>query len=765
MFRLSWILSFLASLLLTGLIVAALLYAWLESQLPDVSQLKDLQLQVPLQVYTQDGKLIGEFGPIRRAPVTYNQIPPLFIKALLATEDQRFFEHSGVDIYGLLRAVVNLAMTGTKSQGGSTITMQVARNFYLSREKTYTRKLEEIMLALKIDRELPKEKILELYLNKIFFGQQAYGIAAAAQAYYGKTLNQLTLPEIAMLAGLPQAPSAVNPISNPAAAKVRRDHVLARMFELQEITREQYQTAVATPLDASYHGRPVQVWAPYVGEMARTMMASTFGENAFTHSYKVYTTVDSQLQQAANQALRTGLLAYDQRHGYRGPMTHLSQVEKASVPALENYLKLIPYTNGLRPAIVLAVSDKTASVLLKMGQSVTIPWSGIAWTGAGNAAKILAPGDVIWVNVAADNTWQLAQVPQAQAAFVSLVPDTGAITSLVGGFDFRLSNFNRAAQALRQPGSGFKPFIYSAALDDGYTLASVFNDAPLVLDDPSKPDGEWRPQNDDKKFRGPMRLRPALAQSVNLISIRLLQAIGLDYGIRYISRFGFDPTQIPHNLTLALGTLDVTPLQLANAYAVFANGGYRVNPYLIDKIVDGDGKVVFQYQAKPPQRVISPENDFLMVNAMRSVIDEGTGSKALSLGRSDLAGKTGTSNDIDRNEKDAWFNGFNSDIVAVVWVGFDQLKPVKEFGAKAALPIWMDFMRKALQGKPEHTVSQPDDIVSVKIDPATGYLASPDQPDAIFEYFTEDSIPQQTAVAAQGPADNGISSASGEPIF
>jgi len=757
MFRWSWILSLLASLALTGLIVFALLYAYLESQLPDVSELKDIKLQVPLQVFTEDGKLIGEFGPTRRAEVTYDQIPPLLVKALLATEDQRFFEHSGVDVLGLLRASVNLAITGEKSQGGSTITMQVARNFYLTRKKTFSRKLEEILLALKIDQELPKEKILELYLNKIYFGQQAYGVAAAAQAYYGKTLNQLTLPEMAMLAGLPRAPSAINPITNPAAAKDRRDHVLARMLQLGEISKPDYDAAVNTPIHASYHGRPVQVWAPYAGEMVRIMMSNIFGENAFTRSYKVYTTIQSDLQQYANQATRNGLLAYDLRHGYRGPMAHLDNVTNAPIPKLEKYLSLIPYANGLRAAIVLSTNGNKAGVLIANGQSIQID---IRYP-----KTKLQMGDVIWVNQLSDNSWTLSQIPEAQTAFVSLDPNTGAITSLVGGFDFRLSNFNRVVQAERQPGSGFKPFIYSAALDKGYTLATVLNDAPLVFNDPNADNGEWRPQNDDKIFRGPIRLRSALALSVNTISIRLLQAIGIPYAIDYISKFGFKPSQLPPNLTLALGTPDVTPLQLANAYAVFANGGYRVNPYIITKVIDDTGKTVFEYKPQAPVQVLSPQTDFLMVNAMKSVIDEGTGGQALSLGRTDLAGKTGTSNDENRHEKDAWFNGFNSDVVAVAWVGFDQTKPVREFAAKAALPIWIEFMSKALVGKPEHTVKQPDGIASVKIDPDTGLLARPDQANGIFEYFTENTVPGETAPDTQSPAGAGTSSDSGQPIF
>lgn len=773
MFRLSWVLAFLASLLLTGFIGLALVYVYLENQLPDVSELKDIQLQAPLQVYTSDGKLIGEFGPIRRAPVNYEQIPSLFIKALLATEDQRFFEHAGVDVYGLLRAAVHLALTGTKSEGGSTITMQVARNFYLTRQKTFSRKFEEILLALKIDQNVPKERILELYLNKIYFGQQAYGIAAAAQAYYGKTLDQLTLPEIAMLAGLPQAPSAENPVTNPGLAKVRRDHVLARMLELNEISKSQYESAINTPLTASYHGRQVQVWAPYAGEMVRGLMAATYGDDAFTHSYKVYTTLNSDYQVFANQAVRNGLLAYDKRHGYRGPIAHLDNVQKITTHQLENYLKLIPYANGLRPGVVTAVSGEgkniNVSVMIKDAGLGNLGWQGLSWALARKSpADLLHAGDVIWLNQLADHSWQLAQVPEAQSALVSLNPSSGGIMALVGGFDFRLSNFNRAVQASRQPGSGFKPFIYSAALDNGYTPASTFSNEPLSLPDPSSPDGEWRPQNDESDWNfptGPVRVRVALAKSLNLPSIRVLQAIGLENAIDYLGRFGFDPKKIPHNLTIALGTPSFTPLQIANAFSVFANGGYRVNPYIIQKVVDGNNKTVFEYQNKPPQRVLSPETDFLMVDMLKTVIDEGTAAKALSLGRTDLAGKTGTSNDEDHYENDAWFNGFNSDVETTVWVGFDQHRPIKEYAAKAALPIWMDFMTNALKNKPNHSVAQPSDVVSVKIDPVTGLLARPDQTDAIFEYFKQDTVPQETASAQVAPASAGTSSDTGEPIF
>ena len=761
MSRIPRLLSFFVSLAFSGFIIVALGYVYLESQLPDVSELKTIQLQVPLDVYTSDGKLVGEFGPIRRAPVSFDQIPPLLVKGLIATEDQRFYEHSGVDFRGLARAVINLIATGTKSEGASTITMQVARNFYLTRQKTFTRKFQEILLALKIDRELPKDKILELYLNKIYFGQQAYGVAAAAQAYYGKTLDQLTLPEMAMLAGLPQAPSAINPITNPAAAKDRRDHVLWRMYDQKYITKAQYDDAVNTPLDASYHGRPVEVKAPYVGAMVVQMMQDTYGDQAFTQSYRVYTTVNSQYQVYANNALRKGLLAFDQRHGYRGPVTNLKDVNKTPLPALQKYLKLIPDANGLEPGIVLSVDASKATVYLSNGQSTLLPSSAMTWTRKKSIGAVVKVGDVIWLNPVGTG-FQLAQIPEAQAAFVSLDPSTGGITSLVGGFSYRLSNFNRVTQAQRQPGSSFKPFLYSAALNKGYTLASLFNDAPLAFSDPSATNGEWRPENYERNFNGPTRLRVALAQSLNLVSIRVLQSVGIDYATKFISQFGFTPAQLPQNLTMALGTADVTPLQMANGYAVFANGGYRVNPYLVQQVQDATGKVIFQYKAPAQaQPVISPEVDFLMVNAMKSVIQSGTGSAARSLGRLDLAGKTGTTN----GGVDTWFDGFNSNIVGIAWLGYDQPKPTNEQGASAALPIWMDFMRNALQGQPENSVAEPTDITMVAIDPTTGLLARSGQEDAINEYFTKETVPTQTAPDESGPAGTGTSSDSGEPIF
>lgn len=761
MSRLPRVLSFFTSIALSGFILVALGYVYLESQLPDVSELKNIQLQVPLDVYTSDGKLIGEFGPIRRAPVSFNQIPPLLIDALIATEDQRYYQHSGVDFRGLARAIVNLMLTGTKSEGASTITMQVARNFYLTRQKTFTRKFEEMLLALKIDRELSKDKILELYLNKIYFGQQAYGIAAAAQAYYGKTLDQLTLSEMAMLAGLPQAPSAINPITNPAAAKDRRDHVLQRLYDKKYITKAQYDAAVNTPMDASYHGRPAQIEAPYVGAMVTQMMQTTYGDQAFTQSYKVYTTINSQLQLYANNAVRMGVLAFDQRHGYRGPMANLKDVNNTPLPALEKYLKLIPPANGLVPGIVLRVDATKANVFLSNAQSAVLPWSAMSWTRKKSIMAAVKVGDVIWLNPQPNNTYQLAQIPEAQGAFVSLNPSTGGITSLVGGFSYRLSNFNRITQAQRQPGSSFKPFLYSAALNKGFTLASLFNDAPLVFDDPSQDDGEWRPENAEKQFSGPTRLRVALARSLNLVSIRVLQAVGIEYATKFISQFGFTPAQLPQNLTMALGSADVTPLQMANGYAVFANGGYRVNPYLIQEVQDASGKTLFKYTPPAPTPILSPEVDFLIVNAMKSVIQNGTGGAARSLGRLDIAGKTGTTN----QGVDTWFDGFNGNIVGIAWLGFDQPKPTHEQGAQAALPIWIDFMRNALQGQPETINQQPTDITMVQIDPTSGLLARSGQADAVNEFFTKNTVPSETAPDDTGPAGSGASSNTGEPIF
>lgn len=763
------------SLAITIIIVVAAAYAYLFTQLPDVATLNNPQMQVPLRVYTADGQLVGEFGDIRRSPVSLDQIPKQMIQAVLATEDQRYFEHPGVDVFGLFRAARELAITGKKSQGASTITMQVARNFFLTRKKTYSRKLNEILLALKIDHELSKEKILELYLNKIYLGQHAYGVAAAAEIYYGKKLNELTLPEMAMIAGLPQAPSRDNPITNPRAATERRNHVLERMQELGYIDKATYQRAIATPDTASYHGQKVNVNAPYVAEMVRAAMVDHYGEAAYTDGYKVITTVDSRLQEAANQALRDGILAYDRRHGYRGPEQNWG-LPPRNLLEWADKLEDIPTINHLRPAAIVKINADSANALLSNGQIITIPWSTMTWARRyidnkylGAAPKqvidVVKLGDVVRVQQV-KNEWAFSALPQVEGSIIAMNPNTGAVNALVGGFSFQQSHFNRSTQALRQPGSNFKPFVYAAALDKGFTLATIINDAPVVQEQPGQE--TWRPTNHDLKFYGPTRLRVGLIESRNLTSIRLLQETGIRYTLDYLARFGFDPNKLPHSLSLALGSGSVTPLQIANGYAVFANGGYRVTPYLIDKVMTENDQVLYQahlpivcdtcesqnlknvngYPVAP--RAITAQNAFLITSALQDVIRRGTGEGALVLHRNDVSGKTGTTND----QLDAWFSGFNSDLVASVWIGFDNPTSLYEYGAQAAIPIWVEFMEQALAGKPEHVMAQPSGIVSVRIDPNTGMLAGPEQKNAVFEYFTEQTSPTSMASQNSNPSTN-----------
>lgn len=776
----------LMSLILTVFILASITYLYLDSQLPDVKELRDVQLPIPLRVYTSDGQLIAEFGEYRGNPVKINQVPPLLIKAILATEDQRFYEHSGVDVLGLLRASTQLILTGTKSQGGSTITMQVARNFYLTRKKTFIRKMTEIMLAMKIERSFSKDEILELYLNKIFLGNRAYGVAAAAQVYFGKTLNQLTLPEMATIAGLPKAPSTINPIINPIGAKDRRDHVLTRMYDLGDIDKSAYEDAINTPMESSFHGQNIPIYAPYVAEMVRDMMVTSFGDDAYTKGYNVYTTLDSQQQLAANQALRNALLAYDHRHGYRGSKQNLGVPDTKKMDIWLTNLAKTPSVNGLKAAAVINLSNSTITALLSDGSLITIPWAGMSWAQPAlsnghlgampkKAGDIVKRGDIIRVQKAPDGSWQLEQIPAAEAAIVALNPQNGAITALVGGFDFTQSKFNRVTQAQRQCGSSFKPYIWAAALAKGYTLASVFNDAPLTFNIPGQ-DTPWQPQNDKNEFFGPSRLRFALAHSINLVSIRVLEAIGVPYMLKYAERFGFDPNHLPRNLSLALGTAEITPLDQARGYAVFANGGYRITPYFIDHVTDGQGNVIFQSQPKvacsacittgaaPPDtnayapQAIPPQIAYLMTSAMQTVITAGTGAAAQVLDRKDIAGKTGTNGGID-----AWFAGFNSDTVAITWVGFDQQLSINEYGSQVALPMWIDFMRVALAGKPEHTMAEPPGIVIRNIDPATGFVSAGGIP----EYFETDNTPPQGAPSNNNTESNPTSGgdSNSDPLF
>lgn len=753
------------SLIFTGIIVVGGIYFYMAIRLPDVSQLKEMSLQIPLRVYTSDGKLIGEFGEKKRIPVAINQVPKLLIQGILDTEDQRYYEHRGVDFISLVRAAKVVAESGKRSQGASTITMQVARNFFFGPEKTFTRKINEILLAFKIDRTFSKQEILELYLNKIYLGQRAYGVAAAAQVYYGKQLNELTVAQMATLAGLPQAPSRDNPIVNPQAARDRRNHVLQRMLENKHIDLATYNTAISAPIATRYHELQTEVQAPYIAEMARDAVVDKLGDDAYDSGIKVYTTIDSHLQETANQAIHDGILAYDQRHGYRGPEKHLSSKQSSWHKELYN----IPVYSDLLPAAVVAADGEHITALLANSSTVDIPKNNFAW-----AHSQLQIGDVIRTYHGKDNQWHLAQVPKIEGALVTLNPKNGAILALNGGFSYAESNFNRAIQAGRQSGSAFKPFVYSAALAKGYTLASVINDAPVVIADVGSR-SLWRPQNDTEKFYGPTRLSTAIIESRNVVSIRLLQAIGISYTVNYLKNFGFDGEETPHSPSLALGTGTITPLKLTTGYAVFANGGYLVTPYFINVIVDKNNKVI--QQAAPatiPEekatkfpvapRVITPQNAYLITSTLKKVIEQGTAKKAATLRRPDLAGKTGTTND----QKDAWFIGYNGDIVTGTWMGFDQPQSTYEHGAQAALPIWMQFMEVALAGKPEHSLQQPDGITTAHIDPATGLLARPGQKNAIFEVFTNDTVPKNIAPVQAAPlavpAGNGEESGD-EPLF
>lgn len=759
----------LAILMSVTVLISGVLY-YMEFELPDIDALNTVQLQVPLKIYSRDNKLIATFGEKRRIPIPYNEIPAPLIEAVLATEDQRYFQHSGVDLPGLGRAALQLIATGRKTQGGSTITMQVARSFYLSRNKTFTRKLREILLAIKIEHRLSKEKILELYLNKVFLGNRAYGVGAAAAVYYGKPLNELTIDQFAMIAGLPKAPSMLNPLANPAAALKRRDHVLARMHEEGYIDDETYNKAINTPLNASYHDTPTEVKAPYLAELVRSQLEQMYGDSIYTDGFQVYTTIDSHMQELANTSLRNNLLAYDRRHGYRGAEKNLGTPSLDNMDAWELELKKIPPINNLLPGAVVEMTHNTITVLLANGKLIVVPWSGLEWARKQVNADYLGPkpsradqivhlGDLIRVLETPDG-YVLSQQPKAEAGLVALNPYNGAILAMVGGFDYQTSKFNRVTNANRQPGSSFKPFIYSAALDKGFTLATVINDAPIVVENPYD-NSLWRPQNVSHKFYGLTRLRTAITKSRNLVTIRLLALAGMPYTVNYLKKFGFTPAQLPPGLSLALGTALVTPLQMAQAYAVFANGGMRIVPFAISTIYNSHDQLI--YQAKPliacqancdpeaaiaPQ-VLSPQTSFLVTSALRDVIEHGTAKDALAVGRNDIAGKTGTT----QNQVDAWFAGYNKNIVAISWMGFDLPQSLHEYGAQAALPTWSDFMRGALAGTPDYGIEVPPGIVSMRINPYNGNAASANDSNAIFEYFMPPYLPDRAgSVSAENKA-------------
>ncbi|MGQ0530855.1 MAG: penicillin-binding protein 1A [Panacagrimonas sp.] len=770
-----WIAAALAALAVAAPFILLKAARWYyEPTLPPVSTLLELQLQVPLRVYTLDGKLIGEFGAERRAPLQYDQIPPRIIDAFLAAEDDRFFEHPGVDWQGLARASLLLATTGEKSQGGSTITMQLARNVFLSSERSYERKIREILLALRIEQEMSKQQILETYLNKIFLGQRAYGVGAASLIYFGRDPQDLSWSQAALLAGLPKAPSRDNPVTSPQRAKERRDYVLRRLRELGKLAELDYQAALAEKISVVLAPSQVETDAHYVAEMARAEVVAKFGDAAYVSGYRITTTVNSERQIAANQALRTALLAYEERHGWRGVETRLPDAllteSGEQAQAMDDWLAQLPAVAGLVPAVVIGFSPDKLSVLLPGRILVDIAPAHFKWAGL-SAKKPVKRGDVVRVRAADKDSWRLAQIPEVQGALVALDPRSGAIEAATGGYDFLLNKYNRAAQARRQPGSGFKPFLYASAFTHGYSPATVLLDAPVVFED-SQLEGAWRPENYDGDFKGPMRLREALVQSRNLVTIRLLQSVGIDTARNDIEKFGFEKARMPRDLSMGLGTGSYTPLEMASAYAVLANGGFRVQPYVIQSIVDAQGKVLFT--ATPPTfcdalcaetagknpaaakpvstagaptppvapQIMDPRATWLVDDILREVTIRGTAAEARKLGRKDIAGKTGTTND----ETDAWFNGYNGELVAVVWMGFDQPAPLGrgEVGGRAALPMWMDFMRVALKDRVESPRPRPPGLANVRIDRATGGLASGGDPDAILEYVPDDQIPQAT---------------------
>ncbi|MCC1495764.1 penicillin-binding protein 1A [Alcanivorax sp. 1008] len=792
-------------------------YLYLAPQLPPASQLSDVSFQIPLRVYSADGLLIGEFGDKRRTPLKYEQLPPMFVKAVLAAEDDRFFEHGGVDVRGLLRAFAELLRYREIRSGGSTITMQVARNFFLDREQKFLRKFNEIVLSLEIESVLSKEQIFELYMNKIFLGHRAYGAEAAAQVYYGKSISELDLPQWAMIAGLPKAPSAYNPITNPDRALSRRNWILRRMHKVGFIDKEQLDIARAAPVDVRYHGPAPELDASYLAEMVRREVVARFGaENAYTSGLRVYTTLEGPRQAAAVHALRSGLHEYDERHGWRGaeasldigeldplPEPELVTDNDESIALLHQWTALLRPFNpiaDLQPALIISTGEQDAKALLANGQQVTLSWENIQWArryidvdtvGAEltRTTDAIKAGDVVRLReiiIEGNSQWRLAQIPAAQSALVALDPKTGAVRSLAGGFSFNQSNFNRALQGQRQAGSALKPFIYTAGLSKGLTPASLINDAPIVFED-SALETAWRPTGASSRFYGPTRLREALYRSLNLVSIRLLQQTGISNTVATLKEFGLPTERFQRDLSLALGSAALTPMEMATGYSVFANGGFRVEPWFMQRIDDNQNntlwlapeivlcdpecptesaeqtevadtvepelpianpkEVVSEQSVLPTpepievQRAVDARYVWLMDSMLKDVVRRGTAYRVSQLGRRDLAGKTGTTND----QVDAWFVGYSPALVAAVWVGFDEPTSLGrgEYGGRAALPIWMEYMTNALQGVEEQQLPQPAGIVTARINTSSGKLARPGDADAIFEYFIEGTVPEQ----------------------
>lgn len=835
-------------------------YVYLSPALPSSAAMQHVEMNVPLRVYTRSGQLISQIGEKRMIPITFDDIPPLIRNAVLAAEDDRFFSHHGVDWQGVLRAVIKNLSTASDAQGGSTITMQAARNMFLTLDKTARRKLSEVFVTFRMERDFTKEQILATYLNVIFFGQRSYGIAAAAETFYGKRLEDLTVGQAATLAGIIQLPSRYNPVTSPQLAQVRRNYVLRRMTELGYIDAATADKARQESTATRGFAPLSDVEAPYSAELARQDLINRFGPAAVNAGYRVFTTLDGRLQAAANRAVRLGLLEYDRRHGYRGPIAHVDLPTGSLGPAkLDALIGAHSSVAMLQVAMVTRVDAQAAQVYIRGQGDARIEWDGLSWArpvknerlGAmpRKASEVLAPGDIVHVVSDRHGVALLAQVPQVQGALVALDPQDGAIVSMVGGFDFYTNSFNRVTQARRQPGSGFKPFLYSAALEHGFTPSTMILDAPIVQDDPHL-EGAWRPENSNKEFRGPVRLREGLYRSLNMVSIRILRDIGLDAALDHAERFGFDRAALPANQTLALGTMSATPLQMVTGYATFANGGYHVDPYLIDRIENAAGEVVFAASPKiacaecehdaaapvsiesapmadaaaaqglpvatpaaltapaslatageadaiarmravidrrndgvpdklaalaavqggrgylPPERiaprVLSAANAWLMDDLMSDVVQRGTGVRARALGRMDLAGKTGTSDE----GRDAWFNGFTSHLVASAWVGFDEERSLGrgEEGSSVGVPIWVHFMREALRGVPEEARPMPPGVIRLRVSARTGALTGESDPDGISEAFLVDHLPQPAAPGQSGGTGQGIGGSS-DPLF
>jgi penicillin-binding protein 1A len=775
------------------------IYLYLSPQLPSAETYRHVRLETPLRVLAADGSLMAEFGERRVIPVRFEEVPPVFVKAILDTEDKRFYEHSGVDLITLFNSAIALAANmGEITRGGSTITMQLPRNLgTFSRDQVYIRKFKEILFALKIERELSKDQILELYINAVPFGKRAYGAQAAAYTYYGRPLGELGLAELAMLAGIPQAPTAGNPINGPERAMRRRNVVLTRMLEQRSITPEEYEAAAASPNTARLHERTVDVSAPHAAEWVRQLLFTRLGRDLYAAGYVASTTIDARLQGVANTAVREGLFRYDRRHGYRGPAGRVEVGAPVDANALVAALSAYPLHPGLEPAVVVAVADAGFDAVTASGQTVTAPFELMRWArryvdvntrgpALSRPADAVATGDVVYLRALPEG-WSLAQPPAIQGALVALEPTTGAVQAMVGGYDFAANQFNHAMQGGRQPGSGFKPFVYSAALKYGVTPASIFLDAPLVFEDETL-ETTYRPRNDRMRYNGPTRLREALYRSINLVSMRVLLAVGAERVLEYAGRFGFDTSTFPRNTQLAIGggTMAVSPLQMATAYAAFANGGYLVTPNILKDVRLEDGTLVLEERypvvceecaaraaaapvgtsqdastaapepvVSPASRVIDARNAFIVTTMLQDVIRRGTGRRARELERDDIAGKTGTT-----NEADNWFNGFQSSLVATAWMGFSDHTPLgdNEYGSTGPLPVWIDFMRVALDGVPESQWLQPPGVVTMKIDPRSGEPAPPEQGDAIFEYFLAEHAPayRPPAVSADPAADTSL---------